>query len=117
MTLVLHGIRNCDTVKRARAWLQSRGIAHDFHDYKVAGIDAATLQRWIDEVGWERLVNRSGTTFRKLAEAQRANLDEARALQLMLSQPSLIRRPVLEGAEALLVGFDEDRWAARLAPR
>ena len=117
MTLVVYGIRNCDTMKRARAWLQSRGIAHDFHDYKVAGIDAATLHRWVDEAGWERLVNRSGTTFRKLPESQRADLDEARALQLMQAQPSLIRRPVLEGAGALLIGFDEASWAARFARR
>lgn len=114
MTLVVFGIRNCDSVKRARAWLQSRGIAHDFHDYKVAGIDVATLRRWVDEVGWERLVNRSGTTFRKLPEAQRTDLDAAKALPLMLAHPSLIRRPVVEGAGALLVGFDADAWAARL---
>jgi arsenate reductase len=117
LTITVYGIRNCDTVKRARAWLVAHGIEHAFHDYKASGIDLATLQRWVGEVGWERLVNRSGTTFRKLPEAERAALDAAAALALMLAQPSVIRRPVLEGAGGLIVGFDAATYAARLARR
>ena len=101
----LYGIRNCDTVKKARAWLDAAGVAFNFHDYKTAGIDAARLEAWVREAGWERLLNRAGTTFRKLPEAARADLDEARAIALMLEQPSMIKRPVVEGAGPLLVGF------------
>jgi arsenate reductase len=114
LTITVYGIRNCDTIKRARAWLAANGVAHEFHDYKLAGIDRATLLRWTSEVGWERLVNRSGTTFRKLPQPAREALDEAGALALMLAQPAVIRRPVLEGAGALLVGFDAATYAARL---
>lgn len=116
MGLTLYGIRNCDTVKRARTWLQARGMTHDFHDYKIAGLDARTLQEWIEEVGWEPLLNRQGTTFRKLPEAQRLGLDGQRALQLMLAQPSIVRRPVLRGAGPILVGFDPAAWEERLSP-
>lgn len=111
--LTLYGIPNCDTVKRARAWLSVRGIDHQFHDYKRAGIDAETLSGWAGEVGWEVLFNRAGTTFRKLDSADKAAIDQAKAIVLMLSSPSLIKRPVVTGAGDLLVGFKEELWAGR----
>jgi len=104
----LYGIRNCDTVKKARAWLDQRGIGYRFHDYKVAGIDTARLDRWCDEVGWEALLNRAGTTFRKLSDAQKQNLNQKRATALMLTQPSVIKRPVVELNGKLIVGFKPD---------
>ena len=112
----MYGIKNCDTVKKARAWLDGRGVAYAFHDYKSAGIDEARLRRWSGEVGWERLLNRSGTTFRKLPDVDKENIDEAKAIGLMLDQPSMIRRPVIEADGQLLVGFDPDRYAATFAP-
>lgn len=113
--ITLYGIPNCDTVKKARAWLTARGIAHDFYDYKKAGIEVATLERWAGVADWEALLNRRGTTFRGLPEAEKADLDGARAIALMKTHPSLIRRPVVEGAGPLLIGFDETIWAERLA--
>ena len=110
----LYGIRNCDTVKKARAWLERRGIACAFHDYKLAGIDAPRLRDWAAELGWERLLNRAGTTFLKLPEADRQGLDADRALALMLEQPSMIKRPVLDLGDRRLVGFSEAAWAAAL---
>ena len=101
----LYGIRNCDTVKKARTWLDDRGVTYDFHDYKAAGIDRARLAGWAKTVGWEKLLNRSGTTFRKLPEAEKAGIDEAKALALMETQPSLIKRPVLERGGEIVVGF------------
>ena len=112
--LTLHGIPNCDTVKKARAWLDARGAAYAFHDYKKLGAPRDLIEGWAREVGWEALLNRRGTTFRGLGDADKAGLDEARALALMEAQPSLIRRPVLSGAGALLVGFDAEAWAAAL---
>ena len=112
MPVTIHGIRNCDTMKKARAWLDSHGVAHDFHDYKVRGIDAATLRGWAKKVGWEKLVNRSGTTFRKLPDAEKDGLDEVRAIALMQAQPSVIRRPVLAVGDRLIVGFDAEAYAA-----
>jgi len=105
VTFRLYGIRNCDTMKKARAWLDAAGIAYDFHDYKIAGIDRFSLERWCTVLGWEALINRAGTTFRKLSEADRTDLDRQRAIALMLAQPSLIRRPVIEGNGVLLSGF------------
>jgi arsenate reductase len=113
MPVVIHGIKACDTMKRARAWLEAAGVAHAFHDYKVQGIEDATLRRWAAQVGWETLLNRAGTTFRKLPEAARNGLDEARAIDLMLAQPSMIKRPVLEADGTLLVGFRPELYAAR----
>jgi arsenate reductase len=110
----LYGIRNCDTVKKARAWLDGHGASYDFHDYKVAGIDETRLRGWIARVGWERLLNRAGTTFRKLPDAEKRGLDEDKAVTLMLAQPSMIRRPVVEARGELLVGFDSERYAAAL---
>jgi len=114
MTITIHGIKNCDTMKKARAWLEAAGVAYDFHDYKTAGITAATLQVWVRKAGWEALLNRAGTTFRKLPEDQKQGLDEARAIALMLAQPSMIKRPVLTKGDAMLIGFDPARYAALL---
>ena len=105
MRPTLYGIRNCDTVKKARAWLDGAGVAYDFHDYKAAGIHEARLRGWAGEVGWERLLNRAGTTFRKLPDSDKQALDENRAVALMLGQPSMIRRPVLDLGGRRLVGF------------
>ena len=114
MTITLYGIRNCDTVKKARAWLDAEGVAHGLHDYKVAGADEARLRTWVARLGWEKLLNRSGTTFRKLPEADKAGIDADKAVALMLAQPSMIKRPVVEAGEALLVGFDPAEWRTKL---
>ncbi|MEZ5996422.1 MAG: ArsC family reductase [Hyphomonadaceae bacterium] len=103
--ITLYGIKNCDTMKRARAWLDERGVAYRFHDYKAEGIDAATLDRWAGEVGWEALLNRAGTTFRKLSEQDRESLTAKKALALMRANPSMIKRPVLEVPGRITVGF------------
>ena len=110
MAITLYGIKNCDTMKKARAWLDAHAVRYDFHDYKVRGIDRERLERWCREAGWEKLLNRAGTTFRKLPEADKANLDRGAALKLMLAQPSLIKRPVLEGGGRLLVGFTPEAY-------
>lgn len=110
----LYGIRNCDTMKKARAWLDEHGMTYDFHDYKKAGIDSARLERWSDRVGWQSLLNRSGTTFRKLPEGDRSDLDARKAIALMVAQPSMIRRPVLEVDDRVIVGFKPERYAAEL---
>ncbi|MEJ1960591.1 MAG: ArsC family reductase [Gammaproteobacteria bacterium] len=112
MTNTLFGIKNCDTMKKARAWLDSHGVAYEFHDYKAAGIDAAHLGRWTTEAGWETVLNRGGTTFRKLPDARKTNLDERKAIALMLEQPSMIKRPVLELGDRLLIGFKPETYAA-----
>lgn len=114
MTLTIYGIRNCDTMKKARAWLDGNGIAYTFHDYKAEGIDAARLARWIALVGWEPLLNRAGTTFRKLPDADKTGIDADKASALMLAQPSMIKRPVVEYPGGLLVGFAPDRFAQAL---
>ncbi len=115
MTTTLYGIPNCDTVKKARDWLAQQGVAYTFHDYKKSGIDRATLAGWVDKLGWEVVLNRAGTTFRKLPEADRGGLDGDKAIGLMLSQPSMIKRPVVEYPGGLLVGFKPAEWAAALA--
>jgi arsenate reductase len=112
MKTIIYGIRNCDTMKRARTWLESHGVAHEFHDYKVSGIEAAKLAAWIKVIGWETLLNRAGTTFRKLPDRTKENLDEAKAMRLMLEQPSMIKRPVLERGKTLLVGFSPEKYSA-----
>lgn len=112
MSVTLYGIRNCDTVKKARAWLGDNGVAYAFHDYKTAGIDQTRLAGWAAIVGWERLLNRAGTTFRKLPEAERAQIDEAAALRLMAAHPSLIKRPVIEHPGGVIIGFDPAMLAA-----
>jgi arsenate reductase len=114
MAVTVYGIKACDTMKKARAWLDDHGVAYTFHDYKTQGIDAATLQRWAGLVGWESLLNRAGTTFRKLPDAARADLTEARAIALMLAQPSMIKRPVLDRNGELTVGFKPELYAQRV---
>lgn len=114
MTLTLFGIPNCDTVKKARTWLDAKGVTYDFHDYKKAGIDAATLAGWAGEVGWEPLLNRAGTTFRKLPDESKTGIDQDKAIALMVDQPSMIKRPVVTGAGSLLVGFKPADWEAAL---
>jgi arsenate reductase (glutaredoxin) len=111
LAITLYGIRNCDTVKKARAWLDGREIAYAFHDYKAAGIEAERLQRWCKELGWETLLNRTGTTFRKLSEADKQGLNERKAITMMLAQPSMIKRPVLDLGTQRLVGFKPELYA------
>jgi Spx/MgsR family transcriptional regulator len=113
VTPTLYGIRNCDTMKKAWTWLDDHGVAYAFHDYKTQGIGRDKLAAWAREVGWETLLNRAGTTFRKLPEADRQALSEEKAIELMLAQPSMIKRPVLETDQGLLVGFKSDAYAAR----
>ena len=112
--VVIYGIKNCTTMRKARAWLDGHGVAHRFHDYKSAGIDRARLEDWAGRVGWQALLNRAGTSFRGLPAADRAVADEAQALALMLAKPSLIKRPVLEAGDRLLVGFAPERYASTL---
>lgn len=108
----MYGIKNCDTVAKARKWLEAKGVAYDFHDYKAVGIDRPRLQAWVDEFGWETVLNRAGTTFRKLPGADRQDIDGAKAIDLMLAQPSMIKRPVLDLGDKRLVGFKPDLYAA-----
>src|ERR1700741_2506622 len=105
MTITIYGIKNCDTMKKARAWLDGHGVKYDFHDYKSEGITKDKLKACSDELGWEALLNRAGTTFRKLPDADREGLNERKALALMLGHPSMVKRPVLEIGAKLLVGF------------
>jgi len=114
MTVTVYGIPNCDTVKKARAWLDAHGIEYAFHDYKKLGADPARLAEWQRLAGWEKVINRAGPTFRKLPEADREGLDAARAVPLMVANPSCIKRPIVEHPGGLLVGFKEAEWAAAL---
>lgn len=111
----LYGIPNCDTVKKARKWLDARAIGYAFHDYKKEGADPERLEKWVAAEGWEGLLNRRGTTFRKLDEADKAVLDADKAVRVMAAHPSAIKRPVVEYPGGLLVGFDEDEWRKALA--
>lgn len=110
----LYGIKNCDTMKKARSWLDAHGVAYEFHDYKTAGIDREHLERWSKQFGWETVLNRAGATFKKLPDADKANLSEAKAIKLMLAQPSMIKRPVLEHGRQLLIGFKPEDYAAKI---
>jgi len=112
--VTIYGIKNCDTMKKARAWLDGHGVAYEFHDYKTQGIARERLETWARAVGWEMLLNRAGTTFRKLPEAERRDIDESKATALMLAQPSMIKRPVLDLGTRLLVGFDPRAYQAAL---
>ena len=110
MTITIYGIKNCDTMKKARAWLDDHGVAYDFHDYKLAGIAKDKLKQWSDDVGWETLLNRAGTTFKKLPDSDKEGLDAKKAVQVMAANPSAIKRPVVEYPGGLLVGFKENEW-------
>jgi len=115
--VTIYGIPNCDTMKKARTWLESHSIPYEFHDYKKASIDRARLEAWSKKVGWEKLLNRAGTTFRKLPDSDKKNVNEKKAVALMLAQPSLIKRPVLDlGRGKLLVGFKPEIYAEAFAP-
>ncbi|WP_413061793.1 ArsC family reductase [Sphingomonas carotinifaciens] len=108
----LYGIKACDTMKKARAWLEEAGVAYGFHDYKAAGVDAALLRDWVERLGWDKVLNRAGTTFRKLPEEARQDLDADKAVALMAAQPSMIKRPMLVHGEVLEAGFKPERYAA-----
>jgi Spx/MgsR family transcriptional regulator len=114
VSLTLYGIPNCDTVKKARTWFVAQGLAYTFHDYKKAGADPVRLEDWCKTAGWEKLLNRAGTTFKKLPDADKEGLDETKAIALMAANPSCIKRPVVEHPGGLLVGFKPDEWAAAL---
>ena len=115
MTITLYGIPNCDTVKKARKWLDGQGLPYAFHDYKKQGAEAGKLAAWIDAAGWEKVLNRAGTTFRKLPDGDKADIDAQKAARLMLANPSMIKRPIVEHPGGLLVGFRPEEWAAALA--
>jgi arsenate reductase len=110
MTVTVYGIPNCGTVKKARSWLEARDIAYTFHDYKKAGITPEKVEGWCREAGWETVLNRAGTTFKKLPDASKSGLDRGKAVRLMCAQPSMIKRPIVEGRARLLVGFNEAGW-------
>ncbi|MCB1414039.1 MAG: ArsC family reductase [Xanthobacteraceae bacterium] len=111
MPITMFGIKNCDTIKKARAWLESHDVAYAFHDYKASGIDRQRIEDWSRQVGWETLLNRAGTTFRKLPDAEKSDLDERRAIALMMAQPSMIKRPVLDLGGRIVVGFKPEIYA------
>jgi arsenate reductase len=112
MSVTIYGIKACDTMKKARTWLDEHGVAYAFHDYKAVGVDRAKLQAWAGAVGWETLLNRAGTTFRGLPDTDKQGLNETKAIGLMLAQPSMIKRPVLEADGRLLVGFKPADYSA-----
>ncbi|ALU59582.1 ArsC family reductase [Pseudomonas syringae] len=114
MTYTLFGIKACDTMKKARTWLDEHSASYEFHDYKTQGIDRVHLEQWCNEHGWQVVLNRAGTTFRKLEDGQKADLDQAKAIELMLAQPSMIKRPVLDLGDKTLIGFKPDLYAAAL---
>jgi arsenate reductase len=115
MATTVYGIKNCDTMKKARAWLEAHKVAYDFHDYKVAGVAKPTLEAWVKAQGWEVLLNRAGQTFRKLADNEKEDLNERKAIALMLAQPSMIKRPVVETGGTLLVGFKPELYERAFA--
>jgi arsenate reductase len=117
MTLTIYGIRNCDTMKKARAWLDGQGVAYAFHDYKSAGIDRTILAGWVAEHGWETVLNRAGTTFRALPDTDKSGLDADRTIALMLAQPAMIKRPVLDLGSRTIVGFKPEAYAVALLAR
>ena len=115
--VTIYGIKNCDTMKKARAWLDKRGIAYEFHDYKTAGIERGQLERWLSDVGWETLINRAGMTFRELPDKDKDGLTEKKAIALMAAQPSMIKRPVLDVGGKLLVGFKPEQYEKSFGAR
>ncbi|MBB6254245.1 ArsC family reductase [Nitrospirillum iridis] len=110
MAVTIYGIKNCDTMKKARAWLEARGVDHAFHDYKAVGIDRPRLEAWCDALGWETVLNRAGTTFRALPDADKQNLDAPKAVALMAAQPSMIKRPILDLGGRFIAGFKPERY-------
>jgi arsenate reductase len=110
MQTTIYGIPNCDTMKKARTWLTDAGVEHRFHDYRKEGVDPARLAHWVEVAGWEKLLNRAGTTFRALPDSDKADLDMEKAIRLMLANPAMIKRPVLEAGDVLLVGFKPDTY-------
>jgi arsenate reductase len=108
--MIVYGIANCDTIRKARKWLQSRDLAYQFHDFRKDGLDPALLQEWVSKVGWETLLNRRGTTWRKLPEKTRDTINEQSAIKIMLEQPAIIKRPVLVTGKQILIGFNEDEY-------
>jgi len=116
MTITLYGIPNCDTVKKARTWLADKGVDYAFHDYKKAGADAAQVAGWVARAGLDKVLNRAGTTFKKLPEADKANLDAEKAVALMVANPSMIKRPIVEHDGGLLVGFKPEEWGQVFQP-
>jgi arsenate reductase (glutaredoxin) len=112
LTITLYGIPNCDTVKKARKWLDAKGVAYAFHDYKKQGADPARITGWVDKAGWEKVLNRAGTTFKKLPDADKEGLDAKKAVTLLAANPSAIKRPIVEYPGGLLVGFKEAEWDA-----
>ncbi|MBB3104836.1 ArsC family reductase [Azomonas macrocytogenes] len=115
MTYIIYGIKACDTMKKARQWLDQQGLHYAFHDYKSVGIDRQHLQAWCEEHGWQTILNRSGTTFRKLDETCKIDLNQDKAIDLMLTQPSMIKRPILDLGKHTLVGFKPEIYAAALS--
>lgn len=115
MTVTIYGIKACDTMKKARTWLDEHGVAYTFHDYKVSGADRADVERWVEALGWETVLNRAGTTFRKLSDADKTGVDAKKAVELMLAQPSMIKRPILDVDGKLLAGFKPDQYTSVLA--
>jgi arsenate reductase len=116
--ITIYGIKNCDTMKKARAWLDKHGVDYAFHDFKTAGIERERLERWVEKAGWETLLNRAGTTFKKLPEKDKDGVTEKKAIALMLAQPSIIKRPVLDlGQGKLIVGFAPDRYKDAVSAR
>jgi arsenate reductase len=111
----IYGIPNCDTMKKARRWLEANGIEYDFHDYKKLGVPEKNLKNWVKQTGWETILNKRGTTWRKLDDDLKDNIDEAAAIQVMLNNPSIIKRPILESGKLLLIGFDEDQYKRLIA--
>jgi arsenate reductase len=114
MTIAIYGIKNCDTMKKARDWLDAQGVAYVFHDYKLEGVNPDRLKTWCKELGWESVLNRAGTTFRKLAVADKENLDAGKAITLMLAQPSMIKRPILDLGSRRLIGFKPELYREAL---
>jgi len=109
--ITMYGIKNCDTIKKARKWLEAEGVDYQFHDYKKEGIQKNQLVTWIAQLGWEVLLNKRGTTWRKLPDEVKDNIDEASAITVMLENTSIIKRPVLDTGNTLLVGFSADEYA------
>lgn len=115
MTVTIYGIKTCDTIKKARAWLDAHAVAHVFHDYRVAGIERDRLKRWCDELGWETVLNRAGTTFRALPDPEKSGLTASKAIRLMLAEPTMIKRPILDLGHRRIAGFKPEIYADKFS--